>query len=147
MGEPVTSKIPFMNKKKKCCKKEDGEGAAEGPQFQKEGTVIPVTSDAHWSALVEQSKSEDFGLIVDFTAAWCAPCKRIAPVFEELAKTYKGSCFLKVDIEELEDVAGQCEVTALPAFQVLMKGEKVDGFSGDFADKLKKLAEDHGAKA
>ena len=40
-------------------------------------------------------------LVVDFSAAWCMPCKMIAPVFEEMAGEFESSCtFLKVDVDD-----------------------------------------------
>eukprot|EP00391_Amoebophrya_sp_Ameob2_P008145 CAMPEP_0178992468 /NCGR_PEP_ID=MMETSP0795-20121207/6130_1 /TAXON_ID=88552 /ORGANISM="Amoebophrya sp., Strain Ameob2" /LENGTH=251 /DNA_ID=CAMNT_0020684351 /DNA_START=290 /DNA_END=1045 /DNA_ORIENTATION=- len=56
-------------------------------------------------------------LFVDFTASWCAPCKKLKPVFEELAGTYKDtSVFCLVDVDELGDTASDHGVTTLPAF-------------------------------
>ena len=40
-------------------------------------------------------------IVVDFSAAWCMPCKMIAPVFEEMAGEFESSCtFLKVDVDD-----------------------------------------------
>lgn len=55
-------------------------------------------------------------VITDFTASWCKPCQKMTPVFEGLAKEYKGSAvFCKVDINDLPDVY---DGLSIPAFHV-----------------------------
>lgn len=54
--------------------------------------------------------------IVDFTATWCGPCQRIAPVLEELAKEYEGKIVIyKVDIDKNRDLAKEFNVSSIPA--------------------------------
>ena len=54
-------------------------------------------------------------LVIDFWATWCGPCKRLAPVIEELAKEYEGRVNIgKCDVEEGEDLAVNFGVTAFP---------------------------------
>lgn len=55
-------------------------------------------------------------LITDFTAGWCKPCQKIAPVFESLATEYKGAAsFVKVDIDDLPEAF---DGISIPAFYV-----------------------------
>jgi thioredoxin len=71
------------------------------------------------------------GLVVlDFSAEWCGPCKRIAPDFEKLAKTTESVTFLHVDIDELEDVASEMGVSSVPTFFFYKGGKKVGTVSG-----------------
>jgi hypothetical protein len=48
----------------------------------------------------------------------CGPCKMFAPIFERLANEYPQAQFVKVDVDQLEDVAAQAGVSAMPTFQV-----------------------------
>lgn len=53
--------------------------------------------------------------IVDFSATWCGPCKRLAPILDELATTYKGEIdFYKVDIDESPNVSSVFGINAVP---------------------------------
>ena len=54
----------------------------------------------------------------------------MAPVFEELAASTPGVIFAKVDVDEANDVAQQCGVSAMPTFQLFKNGAKVDEFRG-----------------
>ncbi|XP_078532848.1 thioredoxin-like [Lissotriton helveticus] len=69
-------------------------------------------------------------VIVDFTATWCGPCRMIAPLFEELSKKHSGVIFLKVDVDESEDISQKYGITAMPTFIFIKNGEKVDVCTG-----------------
>jgi len=68
--------------------------------------------------------------VVDFTATWCGPCKKIAPFFEELVSIYTDINFVKVDVDENEDVITKYDVTAMPTFQFWKNGIRLHAFSG-----------------
>ena len=54
--------------------------------------------------------------IVDFTATWCGPCQRIAPILEELAVKYDGEIVIyKVDVDENKELAKSFDVSSIPA--------------------------------
>jgi len=82
-------------------------------------------------------------VVVDFYATWCGPCKMIAPQIEEMSTSMTDVVFLKVDVDEAEDVAGNYNVTAMPTFMFFKKGEKVDELMGANADKLRELVNKH----
>eukprot|EP00965_Chrysotila_dentata_P204860 6182600-Pleurochrysis_carterae.AAC.3 len=62
-------------------------------------------------------RSDGRYILVSFSASWCGACKRMHPVFEDLAGRSKAVVFVAVDVVELEPVAGASHVAALPAFQ------------------------------
>ncbi|MDA3894124.1 MAG: thioredoxin [Salinivirgaceae bacterium] len=58
----------------------------------------------------------DLPCIIDFYADWCGPCKRIAPVLEELAKEYEGRIIIyKVNTEQQRELASAFAIQSIPA--------------------------------
>merc|ERR1711976_314847 len=82
-------------------------------------------------------------VVVDFFATWCGPCKVIGPKIDEMAKAMKNVLFLKVDVDEAEDVATEYNITAMPTFLFMKKGNKLDDLMGANHDKLTELIEKH----
>ena len=76
--------------------------------------------------------SNNFHLIIKFSATWCEPCKQIAPIFEEASTTIwkdKYMC-VEVDYDELPELAKEYEVTMLPTFVVIHHNKMVGKISG-----------------
>jgi len=79
-------------------------------------------------------------VVVDFFATWCGPCKMIAPLLDKLSEEMAAEVvFLKVDVDENEDIAADNKVTVMPTFIMFKNKQKVDEFSGANETKLKEL--------
>ena len=69
--------------------------------------------------------------MVDFWAAWCGPCRAIAPVLEELAKASKGSVTLaKVNVDEQPGLAARYGIRSIPTVLFVKEGKVVDQVIG-----------------
>jgi putative thioredoxin len=76
-------------------------------------------------------RSLDVPVVVDFWAAWCAPCRALGPVLEKLAEEYSGRFVLvKADTDQLQQAAIQFQVQSIPAVFAVVEGEVVDFFAG-----------------
>ena len=56
-------------------------------------------------------------VVVDFTATWCGPCKKITPYYHELNEKYNNVLFLKVDVDDNEETTEHCNINSMPTFQ------------------------------
>jgi thioredoxin 1 len=88
---------------------------------------IDVT-DATFEAEVLQA---DKTVLVDFWAAWCGPCKAVAPVLTELAAEHADTLKIaKVDIDRNQRYASQLGVVSIPTMVVFKGGQPVDKIVG-----------------
>ena len=69
-------------------------------------------------------------IIVDFYAPWCGPCKRIAPIFNELSGKYTNVTFIKVDIDSHKQIADEYKVRSIPQLLFFKDGKLVETFVG-----------------
>ena len=70
-------------------------------------------------------------VLVDFWAEWCAPCRAVAPVLDELAQKYKGKFTVaKVNVDETQDLAAQFGVLNIPTLIFFKDGQEVDRLVG-----------------
>jgi thioredoxin 1 len=65
-----------------------------------------------------------------FTASWCAPCKMVAPVIEQLSKELPDVTFNTVDIDKQPDVAEAYRVRSVPTILIIKNGEVVNSVVG-----------------
>ncbi|KAH9432780.1 hypothetical protein MCOR02_007459 [Pyricularia oryzae] len=83
-------------------------------------------------------KSHKF-VLVDFFATWCGPCRAIAPKIAEWSDAFPNIHYVKVDVDEVPDVAQEYNVRAMPTFLLFKDGEKVDEVVGANPPKLQAL--------
>ena len=86
-----------------------------------------ITSVEEFDAVVSSGT-----VLVDFFATWCGPCKMLTPVLEELSEEMAGKAtVVKVDVDDLGDIASKYRIMSIPALFVFKDGElkeKVVGF-------------------
>ncbi|WP_394325024.1 thioredoxin [Haloferax prahovense] len=68
--------------------------------------------------------------LLDFYADWCGPCKTQDPILDDLEDDYENVEFVKVDVDEEQDVANQYQVRSLPTLIVENDDGIVDRFVG-----------------
>lgn len=102
--------------------------------------VVQATKDTFQKEVVEQK-----GIVmVDFYADWCGPCKVAAPIIDELAEEMKDVKFVKVNVDENQELAGEYSVFSIPTFLVFQDGSVKNQFVGahskeGFEEEIKKV--------
>lgn len=85
--------------------------------------MLNLTDDVFKKEVLES----ELPVLVDFWAAWCGPCKAIAPSVEELEKEYKGKMKVaKLNVDENSKTATQYGVMSIPTL-IFFKNGKVMG--------------------
>ncbi len=73
----------------------------------------------------------DQPVLVDFWADWCAPCHRIAPMIEELAREFDGTATIaKLNVDEEPELARRYAIRSIPSLLFFRSGEAVDRIAG-----------------
>lgn len=79
----------------------------------------------------EEVKNSEIPVLVDFWAPWCSPCRKIAPVVDEIAKEYDGKLkVVKVNTDENVRIAQEYSISGIPSLLVFSKGEAVERLVG-----------------
>ncbi|MBO6089167.1 MAG: thioredoxin [Lachnospiraceae bacterium] len=88
-------------------------------------SVVTVTADN-----IEEIRNSGKIVLLDFYATWCAPCKMLSPVVDQIADEHPEYLIGKVDVEEEKDLAEEFGIMGVPTLVVLKDGAEVDKGTG-----------------
>lgn len=95
------------------------------PRFSTEPLHI---TDANFSEIVEKSA---LPVLIDFWAAWCGPCRMIAPSIDQLAKEFAGRAVVgKLNVDENKNTAARFGVQSIPTLLIVKSGREVERLVG-----------------
>lgn len=81
-------------------------------------------------------------VVVDFWATWCGPCRAFGPIFEKVSEKYPDIPFVKIDIDESNEIAEAAQIKAVPTIMVIKRGEVIYRQAGSLlASDLEDLVE------
>ncbi|KAK4697972.1 thioredoxin 1, partial [Lecanoromycetidae sp. Uapishka_2] len=108
--------------------------------------TVQIGSASQFTSVLESSKI----VVTDFYADWCEPCKRIAPIFEQLSVQLSRPnkiTFAKVNTDQHKDIALTYGIAALPTFIVFKNKEIVENMKGADPRKLQGVVKKLSAEA
>lgn len=89
--------------------------------------MAQVINDSNFKEILTLGKP----VLVDFWAAWCGPCRAMAPVIDELASEYEGRVIVaKCDVDDAQDFPTEVGIRNIPAFIFFKDGKMVDRLVG-----------------
>lgn len=105
--------------------------------------IFDVTTATFDQMVIE--KSFDQPVLVDFWAEWCAPCKVLMPLLQQITESYQGELLLaKVNCDIEQDIVARFGIRSLPTVVLFKDGQPVDGFAGAQPEsEIRKLLDQH----
>ncbi|XP_004489163.1 thioredoxin H2 [Cicer arietinum] len=119
-------------------------GSSEGSSAASDSPDNNRVKTCHSSELLHHYINETSRLVViDFSASWCGPCKIMEPIIRAMANEITDVDFVKIDVDELSDVAQKFEVQAMPTFVLWKERKEIDRLVGARKDELKTMIQKH----
>jgi thioredoxin 1 len=82
------------------------------------GSIIEVTDDSFQAEVIESESP----ILVDFWAPWCAPCRAIAPLLEEIAAEREDLRIVKLNVDENQEIAASFQILSIPTLILFKNG-------------------------
>jgi len=131
MGKEIPEET--ISKKGTCCESNCTSSGRRGKRGKSEMIAPPkLVEDVDKFRSVLQNHEI---VVVKFTASWCGPCKSIEPFFVSMyQKCYERMkekvFFVKVDVDDLDEIAQENKISMMPTFIVFQKGKNIASMSG-----------------
>ena len=85
--------------------------------------VLEITDNLFENEVLKEEKLT----LVDFWATWCGPCRKLAPVIDEIAKEFDGKVkFVKIKADENMQTAQKYSISGVPSLLIFKNGEVVE---------------------
>jgi|AntRauTorcE11898_2_1112593.scaffolds.fasta_scaffold02670_3 thioredoxin len=106
------------------CSGNDNNAAGGGDDKSSSGEAKPVhlTKETFKKKVMDYENNKEWNYlgerpaVIDFYADWCAPCKKVAPIMEDLAKDYEGEVDIyKIDTEDQKELAAIFGIKSIPS--------------------------------
>lgn len=78
-----------------------------------------ITTKAEFEQLIKDNNN----VIIDFYATWCNPCKMLSPIIESVANEKDNVTFVKVDVDEADELASMFQVMSIPTVVYIKNGK------------------------
>ena len=79
---------------------------------------------------IEDSKTNNKILIIDFAAEWCGPCRALSPILDKLAEENQDIQVIKVNVDENADLSMEYGIRSIPAVYIYKEGKETAKFLG-----------------
>lgn len=104
-------------------------------------SVIEIT-DADFEVKVTNEAEKT--VLVYFWAAWCGPCRLMAPIMEAIAGYHENLKVVKLEVDASPEARTLCKVEGVPAFRLFKNGEQVESLEGAVKkERLTALLDQH----
>jgi thioredoxin 2 len=98
------------------------------------GLIADKPSEISFDILEKAARIDDLPLVVDFWAAWCGPCKMMAPEFAKASKELKGRArFAKLNTETYPQAGGRYGIRGIPLLIAFRRGQEIKRQAGAIA--------------
>jgi thioredoxin 1 len=87
---------------------------------------IDITQEREWDSLVSGKKL----VAADFWAPWCPYCMRLKPIFESLASNYPDITFVKINVDEQQELGSRYGIRGIPVMKFFCEGREVGEIVG-----------------
>ena len=89
-----------------------------------------LATKADFDAAIAATANGGKPLVIDFTASWCPPCRRIGPIYEGHVANYPELVMKKLDVDANSEAAQAAGIQAMPTFKVYKDGAEVNSMRG-----------------